>query len=81
MHILIVEDEPAIADTLVFALRAEGYTTTWTALGGDALQFLRHTAVDLVVLDVGLPDITGFEACRQLRRFSEKLSSQQAFCL
>jgi two-component system catabolic regulation response regulator CreB len=70
-HILIVEDEPAIADTLVFALRGEGYTTTWMALAGDALEFLRRTPVDLVVLDVGLPDITGFEACRRLRRFSE----------
>lgn len=70
-HILIVEDEPAIADTLVFALRGEGYTATWMALAGEALAFLQRTAVDLVVLDVGLPDITGFEACRRLRRFSE----------
>lgn len=40
-------------------------------LAGDALAFLRSRPVDLVILDVGLPDITGFEACRQLRRFSD----------
>ncbi|NQD91137.1 two-component system response regulator CreB [Pseudomonas sp. CrR25] len=70
-HILIVEDEAAIADTLVYALQAEGFTTCWLSLAGEALERLAHEAFDLVVLDVGLPDISGFEACKQLRRFSE----------
>lgn len=70
-HILIVEDEAAIADTLLFALQAEGFSTTWLSLAGEALQRLRESPFDLVILDVGLPDISGFEACRQLRRFSE----------
>lgn len=70
-HILIVEDEAAIADTLVFALQGEGFTTTWIELGGVALDFLHKNAVDLLILDVGLADINGFEVCRRLRRFSE----------
>lgn len=70
-HILIVEDEAAIADTLVYALQAEGFTTTWVSLGSAALEHQRSQPADLIILDVGLPDITGFEACRQLRRFSE----------
>ncbi|WP_444923599.1 two-component system response regulator CreB [Microbulbifer sp. DLAB2-AF] len=70
-RILIVEDEGAIADTLIYALQAEGFTTHWLALAGEALALLKSESFDLVILDVGLPDISGFEACKQLRRFSE----------
>lgn len=70
-HILIVEDEAAIADTLVFALQGEGFTTTWLSLGHEALAHQRQTPADLIILDIGLPDISGFETCKQLRRFSE----------
>jgi two-component system catabolic regulation response regulator CreB len=70
-HILIVEDEPAIADTLIYALQADGNATTWLSLGGPALELLRQQPVDLVILDVGLPDNSGFELCKALRRFSE----------
>ena len=70
-HILIVEDEAAIADTLIFALQGEGFTTTWLSLGQEALAHQRQTPADLIILDIGLPDISGFETCKQLRRFSE----------
>ncbi|WP_439860016.1 two-component system response regulator CreB [Pseudomonas sp. MBLB4136] len=70
-HILIVEDEAAIADTLVYALQAEGFATSWLSLAGEALERLACEPFDLVILDVGLPDISGFEACKRLRRFSE----------
>jgi len=70
-HILIVEDEAAIADTLVFALQGDGHTTEWVSLGQLALERQRQQPADLVILDIGLPDISGFETCRQLRRFSE----------
>lgn len=70
-HILILEDESSIADTLVFVLQSEGFTTTWTTLAGEALQLLQKNSIDLVVMDVGLPDMTGFEACKQLRKFSD----------
>lgn len=70
-HILIVEDESAIADTLVYALQADGHSTEWVTLGGAALEQQRLRPADLVILDIGLPDISGFETCRQLRRFSD----------
>jgi len=69
-HILIVEDEPSIADTLLFVLQGEGFSVTWKTLAGEALTLLQTSPVDLVIMDVGLPDITGFEACKQLRKFS-----------
>lgn len=70
-HILIVEDEAAIADTLIYSLQGEGFETTWVSLGQAALEHQRRQPADLLILDVGLPDISGFETCKQLRRFSE----------
>jgi len=71
MKILIVDDEPAISETLAYALRADGFTTDSCTLGGEALTVLKDGAHDLLVLDVGLPDQSGFDVCRQLRRFSD----------
>lgn len=70
-RILIVEDEPAIADTLVYTLEGDGFEVSWRNRGADGLAQLRQGGIDLVILDVGLPDISGFEVCRQLRKFSE----------
>lgn len=70
-HILIVEDEAAIADTLIYALQADGHSTEWVTLGSAAVERQRAQPADLVILDIGLPDITGFDTCRQLRRFTE----------
>jgi two-component system catabolic regulation response regulator CreB len=69
-RVLIVDDEPAIAETLAYALRTEGMEPTSVGLGQDALALLRETAFDLIVLDVGLPDSNGFDLCRELRRRS-----------
>lgn len=70
-RVLVVEDEAAIADTVLYALRSEGYAAEHCALGRPALERLRRGGVDVVVLDVGLPDLGGFEVCRQLRTFSQ----------
>ena len=69
--ILIAEDEPAIADTVAYALRAEGFAVEHLLLGGAAAPRVKAGGIDLVVLDVGLPDMTGFDVCRALRAFSE----------
>ena len=69
--ILVAEDETAIADTVLYALRSEGFAAEHVLLGGEVAAKVRAGKVDLVVLDVGLPDITGFEVCRQLRTFSD----------
>ena len=69
--ILIAEDETAIAQTVLYALRSEGFAAEHVLLGGEVVPRVRAGGVDLVVLDVGLPDITGFDVCRALRAFSE----------
>lgn len=70
-RILIIEDEPAIADTLVYALKTDGFEVTWKNLAADGLQHLQSQGADLIVLDVGLPDRNGFELCKDIREFSQ----------
>ncbi|HRG15300.1 MAG TPA: two-component system response regulator CreB [Pseudomonadota bacterium] len=67
-RILLVEDEGAIAQTIEFALRAEGFETAHALNGRDALRIVADDAFDLVLLDVGLPDIDGYALLRELRR-------------
>jgi two-component system OmpR family response regulator len=66
-HILIVDDEPSITELLATALRYMGYQVTVAGSGFGALDAAATAAPDLVVLDVMLPDIDGFEVCRRLR--------------
>ncbi len=65
--ILIVEDEPAIADTIQYALETEGFKTFCAGSGSEALTLITDGPVNLIVLDVGLPDINGFELCKKIR--------------
>lgn len=67
-RILIIEDEPAIADTLIYALDTEGYTTVWHPTGQAALAELRKSVFALAIVDVGLPDINGFDLFREINR-------------
>jgi len=65
--ILIVEDEQAIAELVRAYLRREGFDVVWARSGEQALEELSRHPVRLVVLDIGLPGIDGFEVCRRLR--------------
>jgi len=67
-NILVVEDEQAIAETIVYALETEGFRPVWKTTGRAALEVVASQPVALVVLDVGLPDMNGFDVCRELRR-------------
>lgn len=69
-RILIVEDERAIADSLEYAFARDRMETRLTGLGEEALALLARESFDLVLLDVGLPDVSGFELCQRLRGFS-----------
>ncbi len=69
--ILVAEDEPAIADAVLYALRSEGLEAQHCLLGREVAPRVRAGGVDVVVLDVGLPDVSGFDVCRELRGFSE----------
>lgn len=70
-QILIIEDEMSIADALLFALEADGWSAKWVSLGKDGIHSALEPDVALVVLDVGLPDVSGFEVCKAIRKQSE----------
>jgi two-component system, OmpR family, catabolic regulation response regulator CreB len=72
-RILVVEDEPAIADTIVYALTTDGFEPDWCGTGADALKAVRQRGPALAVLDIGLPDTNGFELFRQLRELDPAL--------
>jgi two-component system, OmpR family, catabolic regulation response regulator CreB len=69
--VLIVEDEPGIADTLQYALRTDGFEPHWAATGEAAIVRQREHPAAIVILDVGLPDLNGFEVFKRLRAFSD----------
>ncbi len=66
--ILVVEDEQAIAETITYALQTEGFAPVWKSTGREALAVLADQVVTLVVLDVGLPDMSGFDVCREMQK-------------
>jgi DNA-binding response OmpR family regulator len=71
MRVLLVEDDQAIATPLVRGLEREGFDVRHCECGGDALAALDDGASDVVLLDLGLPDIDGFDLCRELRARSD----------
>lgn len=68
--VLVVDDDPTLSRTLAINLRARGYAPLAAFDGTHALRSLRHEAVDIVVLDLGLPDMSGVEVLKELRTWS-----------
>lgn len=71
--ILVVEDDDAVAKGLLFALEDEGFDAVHAANGQDALEVVRSNNPDIILLDIRLPDISGFDVCRTLRQGEYKM--------
>ncbi len=67
-HILVVEDDPAVGRSLHDGLTREGYAVTWKNTGGDGVSLALDAHPHLIILDVRLPDGSGFDFCRQMRQ-------------
>src|SRR6476659_2383262 len=66
--VLVVEDDASIGRALTGALRAQGLEVLWATTGTDALELAAGARAQLVLLDLGLPDLDGVEVCRRIRR-------------
>jgi DNA-binding response OmpR family regulator len=67
-HLLVIEDDPAVARSLSYGLAREGYRVTWKASGWEGVVFAQQAQPHLIILDVRLPDGSGFDFCRQIRQ-------------
>ncbi|MDF2389103.1 response regulator transcription factor [Nostoc ellipsosporum NOK] len=67
-HILVADDDPHIREVICFALEKAGMKTQTVCDGAAALQAVESQAPDLVVLDIGMPEMDGLEVCRRLRQ-------------
>lgn len=70
-RLLVIDDEANLRHTLSYALKQEGYEVLTAADGEEGLEIFRRTSPDLVILDVMLPRMDGFEVCRRLRKESD----------
>ncbi len=73
MKVLVVDDEPDIVEvvTLTFTLRWPDSEVLHAANGAQGVDFARREAPEIIILDIGLPDMDGFQVCEQVRRFSD----------
>lgn len=71
-RILLVEDERPIAENIVYALKTEHFAVKWVSKGGDAARALQEEGADFIILDINLPDMSGFDVCREIRKHSDK---------
>ena len=73
MRILITEDDPALAEALRFTLMQSGYAVDWVQNGAMADRTLRDAVFDLLILDLGLPELDGFDVLRRLRKHDDRI--------
>src|SRR5689334_1732490 len=71
VSVLVVEDEPSIADPFARALTRGGFRPIVARTGAEAFQAVRELALDVVLLDLALPDADGRDVCRQIRAGSD----------
>jgi two-component system OmpR family response regulator len=73
LRILITEDDPALAEALRFSLGQSGHAVDWAPTGSLADKALRDAVFDLLILDLGLPELDGFDVLRRLRKHDERI--------
>jgi two-component system KDP operon response regulator KdpE len=70
-RVLVVDDEPGIGYVLEIKLRLSGYDVVTTTSGAEAIKLIREQEPDVVLLDIVMPDVTGFDVMESVRKFSK----------
>ncbi|HLG99494.1 MAG TPA: response regulator [Bryobacteraceae bacterium] len=70
--VLVVDDEAALRKVIRSSLAANGFTVEEATTGGDALEVVTQRRFDLILLDVNMPGVSGFDACRQIRALAPR---------
>ncbi|SHK48854.1 response regulator transcription factor [Hymenobacter psychrotolerans] len=78
-HILIVDDEPNIVMSLEFLMRKNGYQVSIARNGTEALEAVDHSAFDVVLLDIMMPDVDGYQVCRHIRQHPGRAGTRVIF--
>ncbi len=71
IKILVIDDDTAVTDLLSVLLRSQGFDVTATNSSSDGLGYVRENEPDLIILDLMMPDVDGWEVCRSVRTFSQ----------
>ncbi|MBO0358975.1 response regulator [Hymenobacter sp. BT186] len=78
-HILIVDDEPNIVMSLEFLMRKNGYAVSIARNGTEALEAVDRAPVDVVLLDIMMPDVDGYQVCRYIRARPDRANTRIVF--
>ncbi|SMC00225.1 response regulator receiver protein [Hymenobacter roseosalivarius DSM 11622] len=78
-HILIVDDEPNIVMSLEFLMRKNGYHVSIARNGTEALEAINRTAFDVILLDIMMPDVDGYQVCRHVKTRPDRQQSKVIF--
>lgn len=78
-HILIVDDEPNIVMSLEFLMRKNGYHVSIARNGTEALEAINQTAFDVILLDIMMPDVDGYQVCRHVKTRLDRQSTKVIF--
>ena len=70
-RIIVIEDEPSILDNILYSLESDGFEVCGCPTGGEGETEFKENGADLIVMDVGLPDTSGFELCPRIRQTSD----------
>ena len=78
-RILIVDDEPNIVMSLEFLMRKNGYHVSIARNGTEALEAINHTPFDVILLDIMMPDVDGYQVCRHVRTHPDRQGTKVIF--